>query len=201
MKKTFTLVLFFGIMLSARATIVTITCQNVPSHFLPITANATVGDTIHWTWVAGTHIVGPETTADIPAGAAMFNAPIDAGHLSFEYVVTVAGSYHYVCHPSTPHGEDAYLSVAPASGIQQYSSLSNISKAYPNPFVEKITIEASNADRIIVYDALGKVVRSFPLKSGQTKFELDLGALPKGMFFYTIISDGAVLETRKIIKL
>ncbi len=96
---------------SANATVHVVTCQNSPSHFLPVTVNALVGDTIHWIWVEGGHIVGPISSSDIPAGAAMFNAPIDYFNQSFEYVVTVPGSYHYDCHPTTPHGEDAYIVV------------------------------------------------------------------------------------------
>ena len=84
---------------SANATVRIITCQNTPSHFLPVTANAVIGDTIHWTWVAGTHVVGPINASYIPSGAAMFNAPIDAGNLSFEYVVTVAGNYNFSVIP------------------------------------------------------------------------------------------------------
>ena len=200
MKKILTFLSLAIIVSNVNATKVMITCQNTPSHFLPVMANATVGDTIHWTWVAGTHIVGPISASDIPAGAAMFNGPIDSGHQSFEYVVTVPGSYHYVCHPATPHGEDAYITVVAATGVQEYN-VNNLSSAYPNPFAEKITIETSNIDMIIVYNSIGEKVSSFPVKSsGPVKFEADLATLPKGIFFYSIIKNGAVLETRRIIK-
>ncbi|MBI3501745.1 MAG: T9SS type A sorting domain-containing protein [Bacteroidetes bacterium] len=200
MKHFFTLASLAVIFSAANATVVTVTCQNTPSHFLPVTANAVVGDSIHWVWVAGTHVVGPESASDIPVGAAMWNCPIDASHLSCYYVVTVAGNYHYVCHPATPHGEDAYIVVSPASGVQPYNTVSNVSSAYPNPFSEKITIETSTADLIIIYNFMGEKVKSFAMKSGQVKVEADVAALPAGIFFYSISKDGAILETRKIIK-
>ncbi len=201
MKLFFTLVSFAVIVSTANATVHTVTCQNTPSpHYLPVTTNAVVGDTIHWTWVAGVHVVGPISAADIPAGAAMFNGPIDGSHLSFKYVVTVAGNYHYVCHPATPHGEDAYIVVTNATGVQQNNALSNLPSAYPNPFSEKITIETSHADLILIYNYMGEKIASFPLENGQTKFDADLATLPKGIFFYSIIKDGVVLATRKIIK-
>ncbi|HXC03624.1 MAG TPA: T9SS type A sorting domain-containing protein [Bacteroidia bacterium] len=184
----------------SQATIHTVTCQNTPSHFLPVTTNASIGDTILWTWVAGTHVVGPIATTDIPAGAPMWNAPIDASDHSFKYVVTVAGNYHYVCHPATPHGEDAYIVVASvATGIPEYNSKNSIG-AFPNPFSEKITLETTNADLLVISNAAGQRVASFPVKSGQTKLEADLGTLPKGVYFYILLKEGVVLETRKIIK-
>jgi plastocyanin len=200
MKRFFTLVYFIAMTITANATIHIVTCQNAPSHYLPVTTNAVVGDTIHWTWVAGVHVIGPISASDIPSGAAMFNGPMDASHTSFMYVVTVAGNYHYVCHPATPHGEDAYIVVTAASGVKQNNTNNNLSIAYPNPFSEKVTIQTSNADQLLIYNLMGEKVRSFQIESGQTKFEADLATLPKGIFFYSIIKEGVVLNTRKIIK-
>jgi plastocyanin len=186
---------------AANATTRTVTCQNSPSHYLPVTLNAVVGDTVLWVWVAGTHVVGPILTTDIPAGAAMFDAPIDASNHSFKYVLKVAGNYHYVCHPATPHGEDAYIVVtAGATGIQPNMGVPNISTAYPNPFADKLTIETPNGDHILIYNEAGQQLKSFPLKSGQTKFEADLADLPKGIYFYMIMKEGLMLENKKIIK-
>jgi plastocyanin len=201
MKYFFTSILLLGIITSSTATIRIITCQNVPSHFLPLTCNAVVGDTIHWTWVAGTHVVGPMTAADIPAGAAMFNAPVDAGNTSFEYVVTVVGNYDYQCHPATPHGEPGYIVVSAATAGMQENTLNNFSTIYPNPFIEKITIETkSAANSVFIYNAIGEKMQSYNFVKNETKLEADLGTLPKGIFFYSIIKDGVVVETRKIIK-
>lgn len=204
MKKNYLIIWFLIASLSgfnsARATIVTITCQNSPAHFLPVTANAVCGDTIRWTWVAGGHVTGPINSTYIPAGAALWNAPIDGSHLSFDYVVTVAGNYHYVCHPSTPHGENGYIVVTCATGIQSNNVQSNISFAYPNPFSEKFTIEESvDADRIVLYDMLGNNLKSVLVQPGQTKTEIDAADLAKGIYFYSIIKQGVIIETRKIV--
>jgi plastocyanin len=200
MKLLFTLVSLMVVIGSANATVHTVTCQNTPSHFLSVTVNAVIGDTIRWTYVAGVHVVGPISAADIPTGAAMWNGPIDASHLALEYVVTVAGNYHYVCHPNSPHGEDAYIVVATTTVVQQYNGLNNVSSVYPNPFSEKITIEASNADLIFIYNCLGEKIKSFTFKTGETKIEIDLSTLPKGLFFYSIIKNGMTIETKKIFK-
>ena len=199
MKPLFTLATLAAFITSANATTVTVTCQNFPSHFLPVTVNAVCGDTIHWTWVTGGHVVGPISASDIPSGAAMFNAPIDAGNLTFDYVVTAAGNYHYVCHPSTPHGEDGYIVVTCATGVAAIE-FNPVSIAYPNPFPDKFFIETVPADRIIICNILGEKIKSLSLKNGQTKIEVDAAELNPGIYFYSIMKEGVIIETRKLVK-
>lgn len=182
----------------ANATVHIVTVQNSPSHFLPVTVNAVVGDTIRWIWVVGNHIVGPRNASDIPAGAAMFYATVDAGN-PLEYVVTVPGNYRYDCHPITPHGEDAYIVVTGVTGI---SSLDNapVSSVYPNPFTNKITIETQSAETIALYNMTGQKIKSVEVKAGETKTELDVADLTEGIYFYAIVKEGLIVETRKLVK-
>ncbi|MFZ4523526.1 MAG: T9SS type A sorting domain-containing protein [Bacteroidales bacterium] len=69
--------------------------------FSPVNLNVTVGDTIRWVWSAGTHTT-TSTPGAIPAGASSWDALITSTITSFEYKVTVAGSYAYVCTPHAP---------------------------------------------------------------------------------------------------
>ena len=199
MKLFFTLASLLAILTTTNATIRTVTCQNTPSHFLPVTVNAVCGDTIRWTWATGGHVVGPINASNIPSGAAMFNAPIDANHLSFQYVVTVAGNYHYVCHPATPHGEDAYIVVTCATGVPPID-MDHASNAYPNPSSDKFTIETTPADMISIYNILGEKMKSVSLKSGQTKIQMDVAELNPGIYFYSILKEGVIVETKKLVK-
>ncbi len=72
--------------------------------FTPSNVNAVVGDTMHWVWVGGSHT----TTCDgsiytvLPAGAPSWNSSINSGNPTFDYVITVAGSYTYKCTPHAP---------------------------------------------------------------------------------------------------
>jgi plastocyanin len=66
---------------------------NLPSVF--------VGDTIRWVWVNGDHTT---TSTTIPLGAATWNAPISFSAQSFEYRITVAGTYNYRCTPHVASG-------------------------------------------------------------------------------------------------
>ena len=208
MKYFFTLASLAAILTSANAAVVTVTCQNTPAHFLPITVNAVCGDSIHWTWVAGGHVVGPISTADIPGGAAMWNAPIDAAHLSFYYVITVAGNYHYVCHPSTPHGEDAYIVVSCATGVPSVD-LNHFSFAYPNPVTDKLYVISYTPAPfasglyekcgIAIYNLLGEKIYEQEIRAPKT--EINFSSQPSGIYFYCIIKEGVIIERRKFVKL
>ena len=184
---------------TANATVRIVTCQNVPSHFLPVTVNALCGDTVRWNWVAGNHVVGPINSSFIPVGAAMWNAPINSSSITFQYVVTVPGNYHYVCHPSTPHGEDAYIIVTCSSGVPNID-INPVSVAYPNPFSDKLIIETTAGDMIAIYNLLGEKIKSVALTSGQTKVQVEVPELNSGIYFYSILKEGVIVETRKLVK-
>lgn len=82
--------------------------------------NVQIGDTIRWVWVSGNHTT---TSTSVPAGAAEWDSPITSTVTSYEYRVTVAGSYSYVCTPHAGMGmtgtftvvAGATLSVTPAN--------------------------------------------------------------------------------------
>ena len=187
-KKIFTIALLALISCYAKAqTTHTVTCQNGTYHFLPLTVNAAVGDTIFWVWVSGVHVVGPISAADIPTGAAMWNCPIDASNLTCKYAVAVAGNYNYQCHPATPHGEPGYIVVSATAGMQQYVA-NNVPRVYPNPASSILNVELgiqNDASVVEVTDVLGNVLihnSAFTIHN----LTLDVSALPAGVYFVRI---------------
>src|SRR5665213_859720 len=78
--------------LFARATVITVTVAS--NSFSPASFNAVVGDTIEWVWAGGTHTT---TSTSVPAGAATWNHPMTSSNTTFQYVVTIAGTYNYWC--------------------------------------------------------------------------------------------------------
>jgi plastocyanin len=88
--------------------------------FNPSSLNVIVGDTIKWQWVAGNHTT---TSSSIPPGAATWDTVINIGNQFYEYKVTVAGTYNYVCTPHIAMGmiasfvatDPAMLTVMPPS--------------------------------------------------------------------------------------
>ncbi|MEJ7829193.1 MAG: T9SS type A sorting domain-containing protein [Segetibacter sp.] len=69
--------------------------------------NVTVGDTMRWVWVSGNHTTTDnpviQTGNVLPAGAPAWDAPINATNTTFDYKVTVAGTYNYWCKPHRPN--------------------------------------------------------------------------------------------------
>jgi len=67
--------------------------------FSPTSINATVGDTIQWTWVSGFHTT---TSTSVPSDADAWDAQMTSSDKSFMYKLTVEGTYSYVCsiHPN-----------------------------------------------------------------------------------------------------
>lgn len=82
--------------LESLATKHTINVQNFSFSPANIT-NVQIGDTMRWVWISGVHTT---TSSGIPAGADSWDSPITSTVTFYEYRVSVAGVYNYVC---TPH--------------------------------------------------------------------------------------------------
>lgn len=73
--------------------------------FSPSNVNANIGDTIRWNWVSGSHTTscdGILPGTSLPPNAAPWDAQMNSGNPVFNYVVTVAGTYNYICIPHAP---------------------------------------------------------------------------------------------------
>ncbi len=199
MKHFIALAGFVVLGISSQATVHVVTCQNGPDHFLPVTVYASVGDTVHWTWVSGTHVVGVINETDIPVGADSWNALVVQAYPTFDYVVTVPGDYHYVCHPDNPHNENGYIVATDATAIPGSGS-ANAALLFPNPFTDHITVESADADRMVLYNLLGGQVGDFALMGRRTTLRTLAGTLPKGVYFYSLLQDGLVVRTERLVK-
>ncbi|MCC7223742.1 MAG: T9SS type A sorting domain-containing protein [Chitinophagales bacterium] len=80
--------------------------------FVPASVNAQVGDIIRWVWVDGFHTT---TSTTIPAGAASWDQPLTGAGQQFEYTLTTAGTYNYVCTPHSGLGMAGTIIVSPAA--------------------------------------------------------------------------------------
>jgi plastocyanin len=184
-----------------KATVHIITCQNGASHFLPLQVNAKVGDTIRWKWISGVHIVGPVLKTDIPNSAPTFNGVIDASHLSFEYVIKVAGNYKYDCHPANPHGEVATIVVTSATAVNQLDMGKYDIKAFPNPSHGsfRLSIEGTqlpNQATLDIVNLYGQSVFQKRITSAQSYQDINIPT--KGIYFARLFINQTI-QTRKII--
>jgi len=164
--------------------------------FVPSVTNAVVGDTVTWIWVNGVHTTESVT---IPAGAATWASDLDTNNTTFSYVVTVPGSYYYDCHPLFSHGMDGTIEVTAATGIRS-TDLTGASSIYPNPFTDKITIETPHAEMIVIYNIMGQEIKSVAVQKGQSKIEIAANELTNGVYFFSIINEGVVLEVGRLVK-
>ena len=69
--------------------------------FNPSALSVSVGDTVRWVWSSGSHTT---TSGVIPGGATNWDELITSSNTSFEYPVTVSGTYNYVCTPHVAMG-------------------------------------------------------------------------------------------------
>lgn len=202
MKKLYTLVCFITLLgfNSANATIRIINSQSTPTEgFVPnVLNNVVCGDTIRWVNTNGVHTTASTT---IPVGAASWssgNIPLSPGF--FSYIPTVIGTYNYTCHPLTgPHMNASFIVTSCPSSVPSIV-LSHISFVYPNPFNDKVTIQAESFDMISVYNVLGENVKSISVLYGATTVEVNTAELSKGIYLFAIMNKGVVIGTRKLVK-
>ena len=149
-----------------------------------------IGDTIHWEWKDGAHTT---TSTTIPAGAAAWDSPIDASHLTYNYIPTKAGVYHYKCTPHESAGMVGQFTVLNEAGIPDI--LIPKITVYPNPvndrvFFKFMTPEGVFIQRLIIYDISGKVLREASFKDRSTFPEyLDLSDIPEGLIVFEFIDN------------
>ncbi|HLN53554.1 MAG TPA: BACON domain-containing carbohydrate-binding protein [Lentimicrobium sp.] len=84
--------------------------------FVPANLNVQVGDTIRWVWINGSHTT---TSTTIPTGAPAWDEPITSSNPFYEYRVTVAGVYNYLCipHSSTQIGQFTATNPTPTLNV------------------------------------------------------------------------------------
>jgi hypothetical protein len=82
--------------------------------------------------------------------------------------------------------------------------VAQLSNVYPNPASEKVFFDynaaLSSGSRILVIrDMAGRAVRESDLPDQQGTLEMDVRELETGVYFYSLIQNGTVLMTRKLV--
>jgi len=91
--------------------------------------NVQIGDTMRWQWVSGSHTT---TSSTIPAGAAAWDSPINSSVTVYEYRVTTAGTYNYVCTPHAAGGMVGLFTVSAAATLNVTPTNRNVSATAGN---------------------------------------------------------------------
>ncbi len=186
--------------LSAKATIVVITQQDLT--FNPATVSVTVGDTIRWVWTSGDHTT---TSATIPTGAAAWDSPLTATTTSFDYVVTVEGTYNYVCTPHAAAGMVGSFTATGTLGIGDRIDMSSV-KVYPNPAKDRAVLvfnsDEASIGHLSVYDLLGNQVSTgeVSVKYGTNNINLPVSNINPGIYFVELKYANQSAIVRRFVK-
>jgi plastocyanin len=154
-------------------------------------ASVKIGDTIHWEWKNGSHTT---TSTTIPAGATAWDKLMDASHLTYNFIPTAAGTYHYKCTPHESMGMVGQFTVLTATGIGENSRVPKIT-IYPNPFsdgvyMNSVVQEGVFIKHLTIYDVSGKIIRnaSFNVNSSFPDY-IDLSTVQDGLIVFDFIDN------------
>lgn len=108
----------------------------------------------------------------------------------------LAGVYNYQC---TPHLFTGTFTVTCPNGISDASN-GYFSFSFPNPFSNKLTIGSSEGDAIALYNFIGEKIKIIAFIKGQTITEINSADMTSGIYFYTVLKEGIIIETKKVLK-
>jgi len=150
--------------------------------FSPSDLTVNVGDIVRWEWSGGTHTT---TSKVIPDGAAAWNSPLTSATSFYEYTVTMAGKYDYVCIPHESIGMVGSFTAQPTTTVNANESIANLS-LYPNPALSFININTSMKGEVVLSNILGEKIKSFTLSDlpkNSDSYRVDLSDLTSGIYF------------------
>ena len=195
MKKIFLLIFINAIFVCANAKIIIISVDT--TFFSPNNiSDVSCEDTVTWSYLKGNHSIVSTT---IPATGTPWNFLINNSGNQWAHTIypKVEGMYRYKA--AAPDTFTGFFVVTCGLSIRNFAFNFN-SVAYPNPCSNKISIDATGADMVSLYSIAGERIKCAPLKNGQTKIDFDLDGLTCGIYFYRIIKEGIIVETKRIIK-
>lgn len=175
--------------------------------FTPSNLTITVGDTVTFQWVSGSHT----TTSDSTTGNNSWDVPINSTSKVFQKVITTPGLHRYYC---IPHGGPGGVGmsgtitanaligtgVAESSPVKSYS----LGQNFPNPFNPSTKIsyylpEASNVT-LKIFNSVGQEIRTLinsRQSAGQYVISFDASVLSSGIYFYRLQA-GNFLDVKKM---
>lgn len=193
----FTFALFVGTANAATVAVaVGVDASGSPANvFTPSAITCAVGDIVQFILASGTHNV---TSTSVPSGAAaMSSGTLSTPGQMYNYTVTVAGAYAFHC---TFHSGMNGTINASAVGIAE-PTIDLLVSTYPNPFNDKITLKyGKQIQSVKFFNVVGEEVKSIDLAPTEDKKEIEFEGIPSGIYFMRTYREGAIVETKKIVK-
>ena len=162
-------------------------------------ANLTIrqGDVVVFTWVSGTH---PTVSDSSPAAWPSF-VP-GSGTPTTRVANLPVGVYPYHC---TIHGGMVGSITVTAATATLDPNLATALSVYPNPSYGKVTVQftqrASADYKLRLSNIIGQEVRTVALRPDlmATGLALDLSDLRTGVYFYSLVVDGKITSTKRLV--
>jgi plastocyanin len=175
--------------------------------FTPNAVTVSVGDTVKFMWISGIHTT---TSVSLPANAIAWSSPMDSGHTSFSYKVSVAGQYNFQCNFHFLMGMTGTITANP-TGIKPVSGSVpdkfELKQNYPNPFNPVTTIKFDISKNAVVklriFDLKGVEVATLvkqELQPGSYSVEWDASNYASGVYYYRLEVPG-FSESKKLMLL
>jgi plastocyanin len=168
--------------------------------FSPSSLSVNVGDVVRWVWSSGTHTT---TSTTIPGGASSWDSPLSSSNTSFEYTVTVAGTYSYECIYHADMGMTGSFTATVATLVDENPSYKNF-KVFPNPASSYINLPLGMKGKFVISDLLGNNIRqlsSNDLTIESSSYRMDIADLVNGIYIVSFLpADTKRLINYKFIK-
>jgi len=199
-KLTAFLVLVVSTILFSQTTHI-VTVQNFS--FTPQTLIVSVGDTVRWENISGTHNVLANDGSFTSGNPAL-------AFWAYSHAFTTAGDNPYYCEPHQSMGMTGTIIVQNPSAVNDDEVVANhfeLDQNYPNPFNPSTRINysvpTSSFINLKVYDILGNdvaVLVNEEKPAGNYEINFDASRLTGGVYFYQLTSNSFV-DTKKMILL
>ena len=168
--------------------------------FSPADFTVTVGDTVRFQWNNGSHNT---VSIDIPTGAALWNSPLNSGNQTYDYEVTVAGSYFYLCTFHT--GQEGVFTAEAAPNTVQNVHRAAIEMNVRTTANGNLTVHVMNASgdkaTVTMLDITGReaaIIHQGVIASDDYTIRQDVSAFQRGIYFVRF-QQGARVSTRKVL--
>lgn len=160
---------------------------------------------------SGTLIIGSKTYTNVLRVKSVQNFNMSLGFLPLGSVVNTAYAYYDSTHKA-PLFTTTNAAITIGNGAPQNSNvaqalnevylaiqdaqLKNKLEFYPNPATDVVHFKNAENANVMIYNAEGKILKQVK-KSNEA---VQVSDLPSGVYFITAEKDGAVSETKKLIK-
>lgn len=191
------MVAFLTMNLLSLAATYTISVNN--NSFSPQNLTVEPGDLVVFQWVNGTHPVMSDNNA-FP----LFQ--ISSAARSKSLVMNNAGTfgYHSMAAGGPGTGMFGTIVVRTSAGAKDIKNAATLS-AYPNPTKGETAITLNHASgdnyKIRISNAIGRVIKTIevPRNLSASTVEVDLSNLPAGFYFYSLLANDKMIETKRLI--